>query len=368
MKLLLSVITTLLQINGVMALILVLFIISMREQKSEMVTKIYHLDHNSENFRRNLQDTDAEYQKQIQEKQQKLLFKEQELQLVKAELENIKRSAAMVKATDDVAKSKSPKPDKQVSSPTAITPTRIPNTTPSAPTKVGRQTRSYLDILKKAGGTRQEAGGGQLESASQVSQHKKNHSQPLTLGKLRAGSPVSTREPRIVNHHQKKNPSTSAIVRNQSSDSEPFDSKVFEPYPIPKPNTEDYLNNTLGAAKPSQTSPQKPRNLSLIYPSVLLKTKSLRTETPRDQAIHLANDLTIGLLVAGQKRQINYGSRTYRKVQTAIRSLRRGTSFNLEQASRRSRLQVSLLKQIAKWGENRPGSFDQNHRYPISSC
>jgi hypothetical protein len=80
--------------------------------------------------------------------------------------------------------------------------------------------------------------------------------------------------------------------------------------------------------------------------------------TPTRQPIILANDLSAGLLVADSKNQLNYGTKNYRKVQNAIRSLRKGSSDNLQEAAMLAGIELSVLMQLAKWGQNRPGSFD----------
>ncbi|GBF79428.1 hypothetical protein [Aphanothece sacrum] len=82
-----------------------------------------------------------------------------------------------------------------------------------------------------------------------------------------------------------------------------------------------------------------------------------KKKTPRDQSIHMANDLAAGLQVADKKKHIKYGTWTYNKVQTAIGSLRRGSSTTLQEAAQMSGLDPSVLAQVVKWGENRPGTF-----------
>ena len=68
--------------------------------------------------------------------------------------------------------------------------------------------------------------------------------------------------------------------------------------------------------------------------------------------IRIANDVAYGLLVASHKGQINYGTRMYRRVNSAIRWLRRSQS--LSEAARRSRVPLETLEQLIKWGQSRP--------------
>ncbi|MDJ0509747.1 MAG: hypothetical protein QNJ64_10905 [Crocosphaera sp.] len=76
-----------------------------------------------------------------------------------------------------------------------------------------------------------------------------------------------------------------------------------------------------------------------------------------DQSRQLAHEIQVGLTVADKENQLTYGTSNYKKVQTAIVSLRNGTSKNLEDAARLSGIDLSVLTQLAKWGKNRPGSY-----------
>ena len=103
---------------------------------------------------------------------------------------------------------------------------------------------------------------------------------------------------------------------------------------------------------------------SVIIPKVPhTKTRNLPhsysvEETKRRLAQHisiqLANDIAYGLVIAHDKRQIRYGTKMYRKVQTAINLLRRGAGLN--GASRRSGVPRPVLDQLMKWGQERPGA------------
>ena len=65
-----------------------------------------------------------------------------------------------------------------------------------------------------------------------------------------------------------------------------------------------------------------------------------------------ANLIVTGLLVAQNKKQINYRTRTYYKVQSAIRALRRGK--NLTQASQKASVDLSILYQLMIWAQPKP--------------
>ncbi|MBF2021436.1 MAG: hypothetical protein IGR93_15360 [Hydrococcus sp. C42_A2020_068] len=57
------------------------------------------------------------------------------------------------------------------------------------------------------------------------------------------------------------------------------------------------------------------------------------------------------MIIAGQKGEINYGTRMYRRVQSTIRLLRRGKS--LEQATALSGIPTSVIERLIVWGQNR---------------
>jgi hypothetical protein len=132
-------------------------------------------------------------------------------------------------------------------------------------------------------------------------------------------------------------------------------------------------NNSTGQATPA---PQKPANTTISLAVIPPPEKNPETaqENPKNQpfsrkAVHspvpseivkeelirYANDISAGLLVAGNKGHINYGTTNYRRVQTAIVLLRQGE--DMENAARRAKIPLDTLQQLIKWGENRPGSF-----------
>ncbi|MDJ0599457.1 MAG: hypothetical protein QNJ37_11520 [Crocosphaera sp.] len=79
-----------------------------------------------------------------------------------------------------------------------------------------------------------------------------------------------------------------------------------------------------------------------------------RRRLAQEVSIQIANDIAYGLVVAHDKEEIRYGTRMYRKVQTAINLLRRGAG--LDGASQRSGVPRSVLDQLMEWGQERPGA------------
>jgi hypothetical protein len=90
-----------------------------------------------------------------------------------------------------------------------------------------------------------------------------------------------------------------------------------------------------------------------LPPQTKRTEKSNKSGVHQDVAIRYANDIAYGLIIADEKGEINYGTRNYKKVQTAINRLRRGET--LEEAARLSQISSEVLVQLGKWGVNRPG-------------
>lgn len=104
--------------------------------------------------------------------------------------------------------------------------------------------------------------------------------------------------------------------------------------------------------KTPETAQEKPKNQTFRRKAVHSPVPS---EIVKEELIRYANDISAGLLVAGNKGHINYGTTNYRRVQTAIVLLRQGE--DMENAARRAKIPLDTLQQLIKWGENRPGSF-----------
>jgi hypothetical protein len=111
---------------------------------------------------------------------------------------------------------------------------------------------------------------------------------------------------------------------------------------------------------------ENPRTASDPRPYPAKTGASALREMEKPESIRIANDIAFGLIIAGDKGQINYGTTSYRRVQTAIRLLRQGE--DIDNAARRSTLSAAVLHQLIKWGENRPGNLaalnDSSHADP----
>lgn len=113
-------------------------------------------------------------------------------------------------------------------------------------------------------------------------------------------------------------------------------------------------SSVINKAPKSESSVQ---NRSTSKPPVLtaIPTTNKTSSQVSDQslqAIDDANAAAFGLTVAKYKGQINTATNTYDQAQGAIRQLRLGESR--EEAARRSGLDIAILTQLIKWGQNRP--------------
>lgn len=116
-----------------------------------------------------------------------------------------------------------------------------------------------------------------------------------------------------------------------------------QPTPIPVSSPEPVVEETTPIPTPT-TTPKVSRIVS--------------SQTQSDISIGYANDLVYGLAIAARKKQINYGTRTYRRVQNAVRLLRRGKT--LEEAVQRSQVPMTTIEQLLVWGQHRPSRRIEN--------
>jgi hypothetical protein len=130
----------------------------------------------------------------------------------------------------------------------------------------------------------------------------------------------------------------------------------------PTPATEK--QQTAIPVNPSPTQPTNNRVPPEEKQATILRINAY-VESDRDISIRHANELAYGLAIAGQKGQINYGTRMYRKVQNTIRWLRRGKS--VEEATTLSKVPPSIVQQLIAWGQTRPSLRKSESGSSISS-
>ena len=122
-----------------------------------------------------------------------------------------------------------------------------------------------------------------------------------------------------------------------------FNQRLSPHSPVEEKNAESAANSEI------KTTSVVPNDASVESekPQLTSVTNTVKEEAPNSRQI--ANYIVRGLIVAAQKKQINYGTRTYRQVQSAVRALRRGN--NLTQAAQISQVKLSVLEQLIAWGK-----------------
>lgn len=100
-------------------------------------------------------------------------------------------------------------------------------------------------------------------------------------------------------------------------------------------------------------------NSSGLEKSILVQVERWGRKYARSR--ELAHDIQIGLMEAGKRKKLNRNTSKYDKVHTAIRILRNGKSQDLEEVADLSGVEAEVLRQLAIWGKNRPGSSSVSH-------
>lgn len=326
MKSLLYVVKILLQINGAIALVSLLTIIALRQQKVGIVAQSPQLAQSSQNFHRSVQQLPSEHQQQIKAHQQQIeklkQEKNREITALKARLADYQK--AQQSSTVVSHQSASSTQTASATNPVTETPTQ-----PTRPIRIAPPANSEaVTSVRHQPQSTQQANSApyQIDHSTTINP---SNSSTSRVGDLQR-SIMTHRRATWTTH----TPHSSTAPANQE---DPIN--VFQMYQVTQ------FIAALDSADDRQPSPQA-RQAVILAP---------KAKTPLEDSVRLANDLAAGLLVAQRERQINRGTSTYNKVQTAIGSLRKGTSHDLKEAANLAQLEFSVLKKVAKWGEERPG-------------
>lgn len=310
MKVLLDVIKTLLLINGAVVLPSFLLIMALYEHQS---TNQAAADNVSSKFHRNIQDDTPKYQQKLD----KLEAQKNELQ---AKLE-----ASQQRTTVNPVLANRQSVD---NTPTRVQPVSRPQT---------------------------------LATVSKVSPTRPVSAKVVTVSQTKAPQPP--RPKLLANPSKPASPKAEVAVIEEKKPLESASEvdvmvytamidKLFAGY---QPSNQEVNQMSpqgfVSAADLNQTHQHQAR---LVSNSITAP----QARTPLDQPITLANDLSVGLIVADNRNELNYGTKNYKKVQTAILSLRKGDSKTLEDAARKAGIDPDTLKWLAHYGQNRPGSFN----------
>ncbi|WP_157867495.1 hypothetical protein [Gloeothece citriformis] len=298
------------------ALLSAVFVIIIREQQAQMTTYSQQSVDQPDVVPPQIQDKIANYQQKLQEKQEKIDRYEQQLKGLKAELEEYKTQNALLMQANR------PKPEPTVSQKLATTPqipspSKKPRVAPSISPKTTPQSQPSVKSIPV------------IEVAKKPSKLE-NSSDPQTLEPLKIAS--SEKSP-IEAQKKLETPSENEVKLNE------FDHDIA--FIAQEPNKQVFFPD--------------PSNLKTEAQLESPVVRSLDIDSTRDISNHYANNIAYGLAVAADEGQINHGTKMYRKVQTAIRLLRRGETK--EEATRKAKVPTSVMEQLMKWGEKRPGSL-----------
>jgi hypothetical protein len=331
MKSLMDVIKTLLQINLGLALLAFLIVIAVRERQSRMVADISPIDNQSQTFQRNFAEIPSEDQQKLAESSQKIAKLTAKLQ--EKDLTDQKQGQ-IIDHKQQIVKlaAKSQEKDQQIQ-------------------QLQRQLAAYQKspIAEKKSVTKEN----HPDLAKNTNTQLSSHPSPI----------VSVNQNRSPVQLSQKYHSESRASKNSFVDllaSVPPKTEITPPL-APTSGTETLKESTPNLATAESETPLS-NELKEDYqlPQKAPLKLAVQPKTIRDQSIDIANDLAAGLQVADKTNYIKYGTRTYRKVQTAIGSLRQVSSTSLERAAQISGLKPSILAKVAQWGQDRPGSFESN--------
>jgi hypothetical protein len=168
---------------------------------------------------------------------------------------------------------------------------------------------------------------------------------PQLLSNLNATT-SRTNQPRPVADDQRAREDHKAPESSQNSQDSQLTAVSTPKLPQKHPNLSSPVNQKESISINLVVTPPPETSLEPTYAWI---------DSKKEELIRYANDISAGLLVAGDKGHINHGTTNYRRVQTAIALLRKGE--DIENAARRAQISRDTLQQLIKWGENRPGSF-----------
>ncbi len=303
MKVLLDVSKTLLLINGAIVLPIFLLLTTMYKEQSPSIATA---DSVSSKFHRNIQDDTPDYKQKLEQ----LEDQKKELQ---AQLEASQKAKTV---TPVMAERPSVNPNLTKVSPV------------SQPQMVTASSRPYIKTPVVA-------------KATTVPKTKP----PLKLSKRSVGiTPVSPPRKRKVAVTEEKRPSQPlseanvALSPSKTNKLSPAHKSSDQGKTVPKGFISlDDLNK-------KHQKQQKPFSYSIVA-------------SQGKSAMDLSKDLAAGLIVAGNRNELSHTSTNYKKVQTAIGSLRNGSSQTLEDASRRAGIDLETLQWVAYYGQQRPGGI-----------
>lgn len=375
MKTLLSVVKTLIRINVATAVISLLVFALMREQQTKLTENKQDLSEQSQSYHTAMKAKTTAEQAQLETSYEKIAQHEQEIKKLEGELEAYKTQVKDMLLTKDGKPAISTQKTNFSSTQSksifslnnqASTPllnqilksgSKKPSAQTNSPTDPSNPTFKALESFNKINPPQNLVSSSISKNSSREKKISQNGIQ--TQSTLR----TSQRNSQTLNSSSFNPPSSSQTVQNfrakvSSTQTTPDTRALFSPESPQKP-----LDSFITPTKPDSYKDSELKNRAVVMAQQLSKYRNylyhseFQSNNETEQHIAHANDIVAGLMVADEKGQINYGTKTYKKVQTAIRLLRRGET--IDDAARRSTLTPSVLNQLIKWGENRPGSLSE---------
>lgn len=366
MKTLLSVVKTLIRINIATAIISLLIFALMREQQTKQTDNRQDLSEPSQSYHTAMKAKTTAEQEQLETSYEKIAQHEQEIKKLEGEIEAYKTQVKNMLLNKDGQPSISTQK------------TNFPSAASKSILSLNNQASTPLlnQILKSGQKKPSQPTVNALESLNRINTPQNLVSIPI-LKDLSREKKISQNEnlqnqstlPASFRSSQTLTPSfnlpsSSQSVQNfrakvSSVETTPDTRALFSPSSPQKP-----LDSFITPTKADSYKDSELKNRAVFMAQQLsrrvyrdyLYHSEFQSNQETENIVH-ANDIVAGLMVADEKGQINYGTQTYRKVQTAIRLLRRGET--IDDAARRSTLTPSVLNQLIKWGENRPGSLSE---------
>lgn len=311
MKVLLDVIKTLLLINGAVVVPSLLLVMALHQEQS---TNLATASDVSPEFHRNIQDDTPKYQQEIE----KLEAQKNQLQAKLEDSQEAKTVTPVLAANGVVLKGN-----------------RTKARSGSRPQNSANPSKSSIPRPVKT----------EVAKASQTRAGQK-FSKKLVVNSLKPT--FSEREVVVIEQQRTPKPVAEASVATYTITTDDW----FADFQLPNKKATPISPKDFVSAEDLDKTNQ--RQARLVSRSITAP----QAKTPIDQPITLANDLSVGLIVADNRNELNYGTKNYKRVQTAILSLRKGNSQTLEEAARKAGIDPDTLKWLARYGQNRPGTFN----------
>lgn len=343
MKTIPSVVKTLIKINIATVIGSILIFAMLRSQQTQLTESSPDLTDQAESYHTAVKAQTTAEQAQLETSYQKIAQHEQEIKKLEQELETYKtqvkdllldKNAQPSVSTQNknypyIAKKNFPAPPSDSSLLNQLI--KSGQTLPSKPTFKAIETSNQTERTQKPVTPRNT----QIQSSRPSATPSTSYSPSGT---------VQSSKPKFTNTSEIK--LDSRALFSAQSPQKPLDSFISPT------NIDNYKENELK----NRTAYMAQQLSKKVYGNYLAKNSPSHADQLNQHIAH-ANDIVAGLMIADEKGQINYGTRTYRQVQTAIRALRSGR--NLNEAARLANLTPSVLNQLIKWGENRPGSLSE---------